>query len=352
MQEFKNVLILMLDGVADGVGEVIDPETLRFHEDGVAVTVGFPPHGESIGKHLLGVARLHLDGDRLLADLRISESLRLRNFPDLKLAEAIPAIGGYSVNQVPDKGGYTRLKNVVINQLSLSTEKNADMRIGTLGEQGFFPEPGYVEGSSKPDFMVAGPDAAALPDIDVDDKFANAVEAGEVKAPEPKTVLGQLHELRIGEPHDDYVDIKPMFINARDEAFTEGEVCNLSSLDLVRLVKADDTGKKLDTFGHHRFADFRREGSVDSKAIGKDIHEVWASENQDRHGSPWAGDISGTDYVQYAQAYAFLRQVQVEKARRRAQDDRGQQAKQPRSFVSRVFGLFAIIAELGEALTR
>lgn len=114
------VKVLNLDQVPDSSGEVFDPEGISLAEGHVPVQFEFE---DDIGSYL-GTAVLSRESDGVYAELEI-----LPHQVDA-VKTLYPAVGG----SVFERLGKVLLKTE-IRSVGMSTSKNADSRIATVGQQ-------------------------------------------------------------------------------------------------------------------------------------------------------------------------------------------------------------------------
>lgn len=127
-------LVLHLDDVPDNMRDVFDPEHLRLAVGPVSVYLDFnydPSHRLGYAKYVKGE-----DGN-IYADIEFNSAWAHPNL----LKRLTPAVGGISKHRqywYEDKDGNSIYSLIAyLSFLGLSTTKNCDHRIPTLGEQGF-----------------------------------------------------------------------------------------------------------------------------------------------------------------------------------------------------------------------
>jgi hypothetical protein len=129
----KNVLVLIADGVADDVGDVIEANDVSFPDTEVWVTNDYSRDP----RQFLGTALLRRDGDRIYADISLFDFVP-------GPATLYPGIGGSCRREETLRA----VKDVRINEIAFHAGRNADPRIPCIS----FP---------------AGPEQAPAPGTDV-----------------------------------------------------------------------------------------------------------------------------------------------------------------------------------------
>lgn len=120
------VKVLNLDGRPDSVGDVIEPDGVELKPEPVPVEWGF----DDAPRNRMGAARLERRADGVYAEVELNKDWA-QDIAGVRLM--YPAVGGVTL----ERGGRDPLhiKRCLVTRIGLSSSKNADPRIPSVGEQ-------------------------------------------------------------------------------------------------------------------------------------------------------------------------------------------------------------------------
>lgn len=120
------VKVLNLDAVPDSVGDIIEPDGVELTPGPVPVEWGF----DDAPRNLMGDARLERRADGVYAEIELNPNWA-QDAAGVRLM--YPAVGGVTLERAGE--GALHIKRCLVTRIGLSSSKNADLRIPSVGDQ-------------------------------------------------------------------------------------------------------------------------------------------------------------------------------------------------------------------------
>lgn len=120
------VLVLIADGkTPDSTGDILCIEGLDLKENLVPVTLGFGNYPERNHDHILGMAILTIENDKVYAEIDYFDTEKAKLKQQIPM---YPAISGY-VTKAEIVDGHKVIKKFTIKSIAFNHERNSDERI-------------------------------------------------------------------------------------------------------------------------------------------------------------------------------------------------------------------------------